>query len=60
MDSSGSVAAVDSALDRLRQRRAELDELWSARKLRLDLCLRLKIFERDALEVTTIHLIQII
>lgn len=51
MDSTGSVAAVESALDRLRQRRAELDELWAARKLRLDLCLRLRIFERDALEV---------
>lgn len=55
MDSTGSVAAVESALDRLRQRRAELDELWAARKLRLDLCLRLRIFERDALEVITKH-----
>lgn len=51
LDSTGSATAVESTLERLRQRRGELDELWAARKLRLDLCLRLRIFERDALEV---------
>lgn len=51
MDSTGSVSAVESALDRLAKQRSDLEELWAARKLRLDLCLRLRLFERDALEV---------
>lgn len=51
MDSTGSVSAVEAALDRLAKQRSDLEELWSARKLRLDLCLRLRLFERDALEV---------
>lgn len=52
MDSTGSVSAVEAALDRLAKQRSDLEELWSARKLRLDLCLRLRLFERDALEVS--------
>lgn len=51
MDSTGSVSAVEAALDRLSKQRSDLEELWSARKLRLDMCLRLRLFERDALEV---------
>nr|CAD7400280.1 unnamed protein product [Timema cristinae] len=53
MDATGSVAAVESALDRLNKQRGELEELWAARKLKLDLCLRLRLFERDALEVSS-------
>ncbi|XP_018907690.2 triple functional domain protein isoform X1 [Bemisia tabaci] len=53
MDSTGSVAAVESALDRLGKTREELEELWASRKLRLDLCLRLRLFERDALELSS-------
>ncbi|XP_060534993.1 triple functional domain protein isoform X2 [Cylas formicarius] len=53
MDSTGSVSAVESALDRLAKQRNDLEELWAARKLRLDLCLRLRLFERDALEVSS-------
>lgn len=51
MDSTGSVSAVEAAIDRLSKQRSDLEELWAARKLRLDLCLRLRLFERDALEV---------
>lgn len=60
MDSTGSVSAVESALDRLAKQRSDLEELWAARKLRLDLCLRLRLFERDALEVSKILLIELI
>lgn len=58
MDSTGSVSAVEAALDRLAKQRSDLEELWAARKLRLDLCLRLRIFERDALEVNHLTLFQ--
>lgn len=54
MDPTGSVAAVDAALERLNKQRLELEQLWATRKLKLDLCLRLRIFERDALEVRNI------
>ena len=53
MDSSGSATAVQNTLDRLGAQRDELGGLWATRKLRLDLCLQLRLFERDALEVTT-------
>lgn len=32
--------------------RQELEDLWATRKLRLELCLRLRVFERDALEAS--------
>uniref|UniRef100_A0A0K8SZ08 CRAL-TRIO domain-containing protein n=2 Tax=Lygus hesperus TaxID=30085 RepID=A0A0K8SZ08_LYGHE len=52
-DTTGSVSAVESSLDRLSKQREELEELWAARKLRSDLCLRLRLFERDALQLST-------
>ncbi|XP_033224250.1 kalirin isoform X3 [Belonocnema kinseyi] len=51
-DTSGSVPAVEAALDRLSGLRQELEELWATKKLRLELCLRLRVFERDALEAS--------
>ncbi|KAK6627027.1 hypothetical protein RUM44_009504 [Polyplax serrata] len=53
MDTTGSVTAVESALDRINKQREDLEELWATRKLKLDLCLRLRLFERDALEVSS-------
>ncbi|KAL0280126.1 UNVERIFIED_CONTAM: hypothetical protein PYX00_001517 [Menopon gallinae] len=53
MDATGSVAAVETALDRINKQREELEELWATRKLKLDLCLRLRLFEREALEVSS-------
>lgn len=55
MDTTGSVSAVEAALDRLAKQRGDLEELWATRKMRLDLCLRLRLFERDALEVCSIQ-----
>ncbi|KAH0534828.1 hypothetical protein KQX54_009134 [Cotesia glomerata] len=51
-DTTGSVSAVEAALDRLALLRQEFEELWATRKLRLELCLRLRMFERDALEAS--------
>lgn len=51
MDSTGSIAAIEAAIDRLNKQRNELEELWAMRKMKLDLYLRLRVFERDALEV---------
>lgn len=53
MDPTGSINAVQSTLDRLTSQRDELGDLWTTRKSRLDLSLQLRIFERDALELTT-------
>lgn len=53
MDSSGSLATVQTTLEKLSSDREELGELWSTRKLRLDLCLQLRLFERDALELSS-------
>ena len=52
-DSTGSLAAVQIALERLSKNRSELESLWQTRKMRVDLYLRLRIFERDALEVSS-------
>ena len=51
MDTTGSMTAVQNTLDKLTKQRDELGELWATRKGRLDLCLQLRLFERDALEV---------
>lgn len=52
-DSSGSLASVQTTLDKLSSDREELGKLWTTRKLRLDLCLQLRLFERDALELSS-------
>ncbi|XP_071053767.1 triple functional domain protein isoform X4 [Onthophagus taurus] len=53
IDSTGSISAIEAALDRLSKQRNDLEELWSTRKMRLDFCLRLRLFERDAVEVSS-------
>ena len=56
MDSTGSINSIQTSLDKLATQRDELGDLWATRKLRLDLCLQLRIFERDALEVHQLRL----
>lgn len=53
MDSTGSIQALEIAIENLSKQKVELDELWTARKYRLDYYLRLRYFERDALEVSS-------
>jgi len=42
-------------LQELQTSREKLEDLWSARKLKLDLALQLRVFEQDALEVCTAY-----
>ena len=50
-DPTGSYAGIESVLSELTQRRDEMAELWGTRKLRLDLSMRLRMFERNVMEV---------
>lgn len=43
-------------LRQLNDSRTQLEELWANRKMKLDLCLQLRLFERDALEVVNLWL----
>lgn len=52
-ESTTSINSIQVALDRLSKTRIELENLWGMRKVRIDLYLRLRIFERDALEVSS-------
>ncbi|XP_048253877.1 triple functional domain protein-like isoform X2 [Haliotis rufescens] len=44
---------IEGVLHQLNESRSQLEELWAARKMKLDLCLQLRVFERDALEVSS-------
>ncbi|XP_063844125.1 triple functional domain protein-like isoform X3 [Scylla paramamosain] len=48
-----SIEGVEEALERLVKKRDELENLWATRKLRLDLLLRLRLFQRDSVEKLT-------
>ncbi|XP_071527234.1 triple functional domain protein isoform X3 [Panulirus ornatus] len=47
----GSVEGVEEALERLVKKRDELENQWANRKLRLDLLLQLRLFQRDSVEL---------
>ena len=44
-------------LQQLQEGREQLEELWTQRQLRLDLCLQLRIFEHEVLEVRFVILL---
>ncbi|XP_070187687.1 triple functional domain protein-like isoform X2 [Littorina saxatilis] len=50
---SGDYNHIEGVLTQLNESRSQLEELWAARKMKLDLCLQLRIFERDAMEVSS-------
>ena len=52
-DTTSSFSGVESCLEKFTQHHSTISELFSTRKLKLDLCLQLRLFERDALEVTS-------
>ena len=54
------LVSLVGVLRQLNDSRTQLEELWAARKLKLDLCLQLRLFERDAVEVTIMSIAVII
>ncbi|XP_065568426.1 triple functional domain protein-like isoform X2 [Artemia franciscana] len=50
-DSTGSVVAISNAVDKLGRQRDSLTDLWTSKKVKLELSLQLRIFEHEALEV---------
>lgn len=48
----GSMEGVEEALERLVKKREGLETVWTGRKLRLDLLLQLRLFQRDSVEVS--------
>lgn len=50
-DTTGSYGSIEATTKKLAKSRDDLQELWAQRKLKLDMCLQLRLFERDALEV---------
>ena len=49
---ANSMSCVEGMLQQLQSHVAQLEELWSERRLKLDLTLQLRLFERDAMEVS--------
>ena len=50
---NASITAIESTVDKIKLIIPELEELWKTQKHRLDLCLKLRAFEREALSVST-------
>ncbi|CAH1789675.1 unnamed protein product [Owenia fusiformis] len=48
----GDYSHIKGVIEKLRLGRANLDELWASRKFSLDLCLHLRLFEKDALDIS--------
>lgn len=49
---ANSTSCVEGMLQQLQTHVVQLEELWSERRLKLDLTLQLRLFERDAMEVS--------
>lgn len=49
---ANSTSCVEGMLQQLQSHVAQLEELWLERRLKLDLTLQLRLFERDAMEVS--------
>lgn len=48
---SHSIVSIESIIEKLKRIRPEMEELSEKRKMRLELCLQLRLFERDALRL---------
>ncbi|XP_033628960.1 kalirin-like [Asterias rubens] len=50
---NGACSHIEGLLNNLEDGRSKLDNLWAGRRMKLELCLQLRQFERDALELST-------
>ncbi|XP_038072684.1 kalirin-like [Patiria miniata] len=50
---NGACSHIEGILHNLEDGRSKLDSLWASRRMKLELCLQLRQFERDALELST-------
>ena len=48
---TSALTAIEATVDKLTRSRPEVDDLFNNRKLKMELCLQLRLFERDALSV---------
>ena len=53
---NGACSHIEGLLNNLEDGRSKLDNLWAGRRMKLELCLQLRQFERDALEVSSVVL----
>lgn len=56
VDVHNLVAKVTGLLDKLHGMRQNLQQLWHMRKLKLDQCFQLRLFEQDAEKVGILHI----
>lgn len=49
---TSSITAIEASLERVNRIRTELEEVFKTKKYRLELCLQLRLFERDALNLS--------
>ena len=47
----GSIEGIEEALDRLSKQQTAIQTVWTARRIKLDLLLQLRFFQRDAVQV---------